>query len=175
VVAPGTVVSSPRGTRIEVKESSPERLVLERQLPPGTGKTPEHVHQDGIERFELLGGEATGSVDGRSRLLSAGDVLEVPVGAKHVHPHTSESQTATVIHTIEPRVRFVDVFFASYFEWLREGKTDRQDEPHLLGVMAVMRVGGGGTWVAGPPVPLQKGLAQVLGLVAAMRGYRPTT
>ena len=171
----GRVVTSPRGTRVEVKENSPGRYVMERHLPPGTGKTPPHIHQDGIERFEVIEGQVTGSVDGRTVTLSAGDVMEVAVGSKHVHPHTAEGQTAKVIHTIEPRPRFVEVFFASYLGWLEEGKTDKQDEPHLLGVMAVMRVGGGGTWVAGPPVMLQKGLAQVLGRLAGRRGYHPVT
>lgn len=80
---------------------------------------------------------------------------------------------AVVEHTIEPRPRFVEVYFASWLEWLAAGKVDGQDEPTLLQVMAVIRAGGGGTWVTGPPVALQKGLAQVLGRLAAVRGIRP--
>jgi hypothetical protein len=83
--------------------------------------------------------------------------MEVPVSSAHVHPHTDASTTAVVEHTIEPRPRFVPVFFASWLTWLGEGKVDRQDEPTLLQVMAIIKEGGGGTWVAGPPVALQKG------------------
>ena len=63
--------------------------------------------------------------------LRSGDVMEVPVGSAHVHPHTDASTTAVVEHTIEPRPRFVPVFFASWLTWLGEGKVDRQDEPTL--------------------------------------------
>jgi hypothetical protein len=90
-----------------------------------------------------------------------------------VHPHTDAVTTAVVEHTIEPRPRFVSVFFASYLTWLAEGKVDGQDEPTLLQVMAILRVGGGGTWVSGPPVAAQKVLASVLGAVAGARGIRP--
>jgi quercetin dioxygenase-like cupin family protein len=172
VLEPGTEVTSPRGTRVEILENSPQRFVIRRFLAPGTGKTAPHRHMDGIERFELVEGEATGSVEGSARRLAAGDVLEVPVGSRHVHPHTAPSASATIIHTIEPRRRFVQVYFASWLGWLERGQTDAQDEPTLLQIMAVIKDGGGGTWVAGPPVALQKGLARVLGRVAERRGFR---
>lgn len=169
---PGTEVTSPRGTRVQILESSPQRFVIRRFLPPGTGKTAAHRHMDGIERFEVVEGQATGSVGGTTRRLVAGDVLEVPVGSSHVHPHTMASERATVVHTIEPRARFVEVYFASWVGWLERGQTDAQDEPTLLQIMAVIKNGGGGTWVAGPPVALQKALAEVFGRVAARRGFR---
>jgi mannose-6-phosphate isomerase-like protein (cupin superfamily) len=171
VIGPGTIARSPRGTVVEVLEYAPERFRIRRTMPPGTGKTAAHRHTNGIERFEVVEGRLTGAVDGRERLLGAGDVLDVPVGASHVHPHTAADSTAVIEHTIEPRPRFVEVYFNSWLRWLAEGRVDEQDEPTLLGIMAIIRAGGGGTWVAGPPVIAQKGLAQVLGRVAAARGY----
>ena len=120
-----------------------------------------------VDERHLLEGAATGSADGSSRSLRSGDVMEVPVSSAHVHPHTDASTTAVVEHTIEPRPRFVPVFFASWLTWLGEGKVDRQDEPTLLQVMAIIKEGGGGTWVTGPPVAAQKLLATVLAAVAA--------
>ena len=169
---PGRVVTSPRGTRVEILESAPERFVVRRRLPPGTGKTAAHRHMDGSERFEVIEGEATGSVDRRERHLVAGDVLEVPAGSAHVHPHTAATATATIVHAIEPHSRFVEVYFASWLRWLEQGATDAQDEPTLLQIMSVIRSGGGGTWVTGPPIAVQKGLARVLGRVAELRGFR---
>jgi len=170
VLLPGTTVTSPRGTRVEVLQNTLERFQIKRTLPPRTGKTPAHRHLDGIEKFEVLEGEARGSVHGISRRMRPEDVLYVPEGAAHIHPFTTAEQTATILHTIEPRPRFVEVFFASWLGWLEQGKTDRQDEPTLLQIMAVMKDGGGGTWVAGPPIAVQKALANVLGRVAERRG-----
>ncbi|MGZ4278440.1 MAG: hypothetical protein ACXVVU_17445 [Solirubrobacteraceae bacterium] len=39
--------------------------------------------------------------------------------------------------------------------------------------MAVLREGGGGTWVSGPPIVAQQVMASVLGRVANARGIRP--
>jgi quercetin dioxygenase-like cupin family protein len=165
MLEPGQIIRSPRGTVIEVLENAPERFRLKRTLPPGTGKTPSHRHTNGIETFVILDGEVTATVAGETRRMTGGETLTVPVGAAHVHPHTPATATATLEHVIEPRPRFVEVFFGIYLKRLGTGDVNAQDEPHLLDVMAAIRVGGGGTWVAGPPVPLQKALAQVLGRI----------
>ena len=44
MLEPGFTVTSPRGTVVEIVENTPERLVLKRILPPGTGGTPLHRH-----------------------------------------------------------------------------------------------------------------------------------
>jgi quercetin dioxygenase-like cupin family protein len=174
VLEPGSTVTSPRGTVVDILDNRPERFALRRVLPPSTGKGASHRHLDGIERFTVLEGEATGSVDGRKRLLRAGDVLDVPRGSPHVHPHTAAGVTATIEHVIEPRPRFVSVYFASWLGWLQEGRVDRQDEPTLLEIMSIIDAGGGGSWVTGPPIPVQRALARVLSRVAAARGIRAT-
>jgi mannose-6-phosphate isomerase-like protein (cupin superfamily) len=172
---PGAVFTSPRGTVVEILENTPERFRLTRRLAPGTGRTAPHRHLDGVERFEILEGEATGKVGRGRRRLAAGDVMDVPLGAAHVHPHTAAGATATILHTIEPRPRFVDVYFRTWLTWLSEGRVDRQDEPRLLGILAVLAEGGDGTWVAGPPIAVQRSLAAAAAPVARRRGYRPIT
>jgi len=169
---PGSVVRSQRGTVIEVLENGPDRLRIKREMPPATGKGVEHFHQNGVESFLVLEGEATGSVNGESRVLRIGDELRVEVGSAHVHPHTAPEATAVIEHTIEPCPRFAGVYFASWLTWLADGRVNAQDEPTFLSVMGVIRHGGGGTWVKGPPVLLQRALAAVLSPVAASRGYR---
>lgn len=109
-------------------------------------------------------------MDGQSRILRAGDVLEVPPGSSHVHPHTDTSATATIEHTIEPRVYFVEVYFNTWMARLPEGSVDRQDEVTFMQVMAIIKAANGGTWVAGPPVAVQKAMAAVLGPIAERTG-----
>jgi mannose-6-phosphate isomerase-like protein (cupin superfamily) len=174
VLEPGSTVTSPRGTVVEILDNRPERFALRRVLPPGTGKGASHRHLDSIERFTVLEGEATGSVDGRERLLRADDVLEVPRGSPHVHPHTAAGVIATIEHVVEPRTRFVLVYFASWLGWLREGRVDRQEEPTLLEIMSIIDKGGGGSWVTGPPIAVQRLMARVLARVAAARGITAT-
>ncbi len=164
-------VRSPRGTVVEVLENGPERIRLRRRMPPATGRAAPHRHLDGVETFTMLEGEATGAVDGRSRLLRAGDVLRVPIGSSHVHPRTASDATAVVEHMIEPRPRFAEVYFGLWLPCLEAGRVDAQEELGPLGVMWLVRHGGGGTWVVGVPVAVQKAFARVLAPVAAARGY----
>jgi hypothetical protein len=143
---------------------------MRRTLAPGTGRTVPHRHLDGNERFELIDGVAKGTVNGQSRILRAGDVLEVPAGSSHVHPHTGKSETATFEHTIEPRAGFAEVYFVTWLTRLREGRVDRQEEPTMLQIMGMINRSDAETWVAGPPVWLQKGMAAVLGPIAERTG-----
>jgi gentisate 1,2-dioxygenase len=143
---------------------------MRRTLAPGTGRTLPHRHLDGNERFEMLDGVAKGTVDGQSRILRAGDVLEVPAGSSHVHPHTDTSATATIEHTIEPRAGFAEVYFTTWLTRLPEGRVDRQEEPTMMQIMGMIKVSDGETWVAGPPVWLQKAMAAVLGSIAERTG-----
>jgi hypothetical protein len=143
---------------------------MRRTLAPGTGRTVPHRHLDGHERFTLLDGVAKGAVNGQSRILRTGDVLEVPAGSSHVHPHTGKSETATIEHTIEPRVGFAEVYLVTWLTRLPEGRVDRQEEPTLLQIMGMIKRSDGETWVTGPPVWLQKGMAAVLGTIAERTG-----
>ena len=151
----------------------PDRCAIRRTLVPGTGKTAPHRHLEAAkERFTLLEGEATGRIEKQERRLSAGDVLEIPRGAAHVHPHTGAGQTAVVEHVIEPCPAFPRVYFPSWLKWLAEGRVDDQDEPTFLGIMSVIATANGDSWVAGPPIGVQRTLARVLARVANRRGYR---
>ena len=173
MLSPGDTFRSPRGTHVEVLDNRPERLAIRRTLPPRTGRTAPHRHlEDAVERFTLIEGEATGKVAGEERHLRAGDVLEIPRAAVHVHPHTGPGQTATVEHVIEPCPPFPAVYFPSWLTWLADGRVDDQDEPTLLGIMSVIDTAHGESWVAGPPIAAQKAMAKLLAPIAARRGLR---
>ena len=137
--SPATPSPARAGPSSRSSTTAPSASRLRRTLPAGTGRTAPHRHlEDAVERFTLLEGEATGTVAGEKRRLRAGDVMEIPRGASHVHPHTGRGMTAVVEHVVEPRVRFVEVYFPSWLAWLADGRVDRQDEPKLAGVMAVI-------------------------------------
>jgi quercetin dioxygenase-like cupin family protein len=182
-LAPGAITQSPRGTVVEILEWSPARLAIRRTLPPSTGKGAEHYHENGVERFTVIEGRVSGSVDGESRVLQAGDTMEVPAGSAHVHPHTGPDDRAVVEHVIEPLPgeqpteipSFPATYFASWLGWLEAGEVDDQDEPSFLQIMAVIKDGGGGSWVCGPPVVAQRALSAVVGRVANLRGIHATT
>jgi mannose-6-phosphate isomerase-like protein (cupin superfamily) len=170
----GDVIKSPRGTLVEILENTPERISFRRSLPPLTGgtKSKAHRHTATFETFEMLAGDASASVDGRERQLRPGDVLEIPLGASHVNPYTKE-KTATLVHSVTPRTRGVEVYFTSWLHWLEQGEADASDEPTFLQIAAIVKEGGrAGTWPTGIPVFLQRIGLPILGVIAELRGIR---
>lgn len=171
----GDVIKSPRGTRVEILENTPERISFQRTLPPLTGgtKSKAHRHTATMETFELLEGHASALVDGREHQLEPGDVLEIPLGSSHVNPYTTEGHDATLVHTVTPRTRGVEVYFTSWLRWLEQGETDAHEEPTSLQIAAIIQEGGrAGTWPSGVPVFLQRIGLPLLGLIAELRGIR---
>jgi len=175
VLQAGQVITSPRGTRVEILENSPARISFKRTLPAGTGGTHKnaHRHNANLERFEVLAGEAEAALDDRKRHLNAGDVLEVPRGSEHINPGTMAGTTATLVQTMEPRTRAVHVYFTSWLHWLAEGQTGPTDEPTQLQLAAIVKEGGfDGNYRTGAPVLLLRVVVPILGVVAGLKGIR---
>jgi mannose-6-phosphate isomerase-like protein (cupin superfamily) len=171
----GQVIESPRGTRVEILENTPERISFQRTLPPLTGGTRRkaHRHTATEETFELLAGEATVLLDGYEHHLTPGDVLEIPLGCAHVNAYTTAGNTATVVQTVTPRTMGVEVYFTSWLNWLAQGKADANDEPTVLQLAAIIKEGGrAGTWSSKTPVVLQRIGLPIAGLVAELVGIR---
>jgi hypothetical protein len=175
VLKAGDIIKSPRGTRVEILENTPERISFQRSFPPLTGGTKRkaHRHTATFETFEMVAGDASALVDGREHRLQPGGVLEIPLGSSHVNPYTKEGNTATLVHSVTPRTRGVEVYFTSWLHWLEQGEADANDEPTFLQIAAIVKEGGrAGTWPTGTPVFLQRIALPILGLIAELRGIR---
>ena len=171
----GQIIKSPRGTCVEILENTPERISFERTLPPLTGgsKRKTHRHTETQETFELLTGEAYALLDGREHRLEPGEALEIPLGCSHANPYTTEGKHATIVQTVAPRSRGVEVYFTSWLNWLEQGETDANDEPTILQLAAIINEGGrAGTWPTRTPALLQRLGLPILGFIAKIRGVR---
>jgi mannose-6-phosphate isomerase-like protein (cupin superfamily) len=171
----GDVIKSPRGTRVEILENTPERISFQRTFPPLTGGTKgkAHRHTSTFETFQMLGGDASALVDGREQQLQPGETLEIQLGSSHANPYTKEGKTATLVHSVTPRTRGVEVYFTSWLHWLEQGEADANDEPTTLQIAAIIKEGGrAGTWTSRLPVFVQRIGLPILGLVAELRGIR---
>jgi quercetin dioxygenase-like cupin family protein len=68
---------------------------------PDGGVLAEHVHPKLEERYEVLAGEVTFRLDGKSQLAKAGDRLVVPAGARHSFQNTGK-ETAHLLVDADP-------------------------------------------------------------------------
>ena len=171
----GQIIKSPRGTYVEILENTPDRISFERTLPPLTGgaKSKAHRHTETTETFELLTGEAFVWLEGREHRLEPGKAFEIPMGCSHANAYTIAGRTATVVQTVAPNTRGVEVYFTSWLNWLEQGEADARDEPTILQLAAIIDEGGrAGTWPARTPVVLQRLGLPILALVARLKGVR---
>ena len=78
---------------LHVHSSTPEALELLAEWTPGSTEPLPHFHPNQDEHFEVLEGELTAVVDGETRVLGAGDVLDVPRGTVHKMWNAADTRT----------------------------------------------------------------------------------
>jgi mannose-6-phosphate isomerase-like protein (cupin superfamily) len=169
----GRVYTHPRTAATgRVIESAHERSVVERTMPPGTGRADPHVHHDFDQRFEVVSGSATARVGKEKRTLAAGEALELPRGVPHVDPYNAGTEDLVVRNVVSPAPRFVHVYFASWGRALEDGRLNDQNEFTFLGLMTTLAEARGDSWAAGPPQRLQKLMLPAGGALGRRRGHR---
>jgi mannose-6-phosphate isomerase-like protein (cupin superfamily) len=173
VIQAGERFENPRsGTRLEVRESTPERVVFDRLYPPQTGRADPHVHFDLTQSWEVLSGEARAVVDGETRELKAGDVVEIPSGVAHQDIHNPHGSDSTVRWTVAPVNDFVEAFADCYTHYLSRDELDDQDEFTALQIFPILHATNAQSWITRIPIPVQKVLIPVGARLGRLRGYR---
>jgi quercetin dioxygenase-like cupin family protein len=135
------------------------------------GRVGEHVHPLQEERFEVLAGVLTVSIDGRRVTCGAGEAVAVPPGSRHWFANRTP-EPVTAILEIRPALRMEQVFEA-LAGFAREGRAGRGGLPRnplLLGVFAHEfrdEIRG-----ARPPYAVQRAVLPVLAAVGRRCGHR---
>ena len=174
VIQAGESFENPRtGTRLEVRESSPERVIFDRHYPPHTGRADAHVHFDISQSWEVLEGRARAFVDGDVREVGAGDVIEIETAVPHQDIHNPYDAEARVRWTVEPVNDFVEAFADCYKHYLTRDELDEQDEFKPLQLFPILRATRAQSWLARMPIPLQKLIIPIGAGIGRLRGYKP--
>ena len=91
-------------------------------------RTPEHVHPEMEERFEVLSGEARIRIAGEERSLGPGEVVAVPPGTPHVAWNPADTDARLRLQ-FRPALRWEE-FVERLFALAREGRLD--EVPQLM-------------------------------------------
>jgi mannose-6-phosphate isomerase-like protein (cupin superfamily) len=170
----GETFENPRtGTRIEIREWTPERVVFDRRYPPDTGRADPHVHYDLSQTWEVLSGEGKTVVDGEAREVKGGDLVEIPVGVPHQDIFNPSSNEMVVRWNVSPGNDFVEAFADCYTHYLTRDKLNSQDEFKPLQLIPILHGTKAKSWLTSVPVWLQKPLLPFGALSGRLRGYRP--
>jgi mannose-6-phosphate isomerase-like protein (cupin superfamily) len=157
---------------VRITEHTAEALVVEGTWGPGGTPPPKHFHPAQDEHFEVLEGELHARVDGEERVLSAGDVLDVPRQTPHQiwNPGTEPARASW---RTSPAGRTAD-WFADLAALRGSGRVGGNGMPGPLAFGAYLTEYRDVFRLAGPQ-PLVLGALRLLGAVGRLRGYRPAT
>jgi mannose-6-phosphate isomerase-like protein (cupin superfamily) len=174
VIQAGETFENPRtGTHLEVRESTPDRVVFDRRYPPNTGRADPHVHFDITQTWEVLSGEARVDVDGEAREVKAGERVEIPTGVPHQDIHNPHKNDLSVRWTVAPVNEFVEAFADCYTHYLIRDELDEQDEFTALQLFPILRATRAQSWITRIPIPVQKLVIPIGAWLGRLRGYRP--
>ena len=163
----------PSGTRLEVTESTPERLRFRRTYPAGTGKADAHVHLDFVQQWTVAEGHGRVVVDGDEMEIGPGDEIRAERSEPHQDPWNPGGEPLVLDWLLEPHNDFIEAYSDAYVWLLDRDRLNDQDEFPMLQLMTILRETRAQSFVVGPPRGLQKLFSPVAAAGGRLRGYKP--
>ena len=143
-------------------------IQFEERRSAGFTGPPAHLHLHQEERFEVLSGTARIQVRGKDYFLQVGEHLAVPAGTPHTWGNGGQTQVRLLIE-FRPALR-MEHFIESLALLGSRQKTPNLVRPHPL-QMALLALEYE-SFLAGPPLLVQRGLFLMLKPLALLLGYR---
>lgn len=148
------------------------RAAAEMTAVPGARVVGEHRHPHAVERFTVIDGELTVSLDGRTRILRVGEAAEARAGQWHDWWNAADVE-ARVLVEVTPGERFTHMV-ETLFGLARLGYTDQQGRPNPLQLAVFGREFSDTVEFKSPPPAVQKVMFAALAPLAHALGYRAT-
>jgi mannose-6-phosphate isomerase-like protein (cupin superfamily) len=170
--APGRSWTNPRTGAWLTWLPEGEDGVIERVMKPRTGKTDAHVHLDFDESYEVVSGTATLERAGRRQTAGPGERVEVPRGTAHRNPFNETGEDLRLRHRVSPGGPFVEAFVSALGHYTENDSANEQGEFTNLQLLVVLHSTRAQSYLAGPPVWLQKPVIALGAMLGSRRGYR---
>lgn len=118
-MAQGDVFELNDHEKVTVRTSTPELLELDAQWEPSKHKPLPHFHPSQDEHFEITEGQVSVKLGSETRVLNAGDTVDVPRGVVHTF-WNSGTTTARAKWQVRPAQR-TEEFFESIDSLRKQG------------------------------------------------------
>jgi len=142
--------------------------------PPGWAVS-EHIHPHQQERTQMVAGDLSGRVAGEEFRLVPGEVRVVPSGVVHAWRNPSDEEEARFSVEFSPALK-MESGFETAWALARDGKATKAGLPkNPLQLVVFANEHKDEVFLTRPPIPVQKALFAVLGLLAPvgrLLGYR---
>lgn len=145
-----------------------ELLELDLTVRPHTPLLMEHMHAKQAERFEMISGELSFKIDGRTHSAREGDVVVIAPMTRHQWWNSGD-ETAHANLSLSPALDFETVL-ETMFGLARDGKANARGIPNLLQVAVLARFSDG--YLPGPPIAVQRIAFRILAFIGRLFGYR---
>jgi len=156
--------------RVGTEETGGSRLVVDLYLRPGGGMTGKHYHPAMTERFSVVNGSITFTIDGVQRVAKPGETVEILPGTVHDFWNPGDAETVARVE-VEPGARFMEMI-KNGFGLAQDGKTDAKGRPNLLQISLFAQEFADVIRYVEPPPAAQKVMFAVLAPIARRLGYR---
>lgn len=143
-------------------------------FPPGGFAGVQHVHPHQDEHFEVLAGRAEFRVDGESRVLAAGETIDVPAGTSHTFSNAGDDEMR-VTFEFRPGLESTERFYELYFAFAQERRVNAKAMPDLLDIATVWPETSEHAVLARPPARVQHALFRALAPIARIARRRSPT
>jgi quercetin dioxygenase-like cupin family protein len=151
------------------RDTGGDLLRFELVMEAGGARMVEHVHLRQEERIEVVAGTVRYRLGGTERGLAAGEAVVLPPGVAHTLWNDG-AEEARMLFEVRPALK-AEAAFETLFGLARDGKTNKQGMPNpLQGALLALEYE---TFLARPPIRLQRAVLAVLAPVARLLGYRP--
>jgi quercetin dioxygenase-like cupin family protein len=151
-------------------ETGGKRLVVDGYLRPGGGMVGRHYHPSIHERFKVIHGQVSFTINGVEQLAEPGQTVDVPPGTLHSF-WNSGSSDALVRMDVQPAERFA-ALIKNGFSLAQDGKTDHTGKPGLLQIALMAREFDDVVRYDMGPRAIQKLLFLVLTPFARLKGLK---
>ncbi len=156
---------------ITAEDSKGETLKVKVWNKIGAQGPPEHIHPKQTETFEIISGTAGFKLNGKEQNLIAGQTITVPVNAPHKFHNAGDSELVMVVE-LKPALK-TEFFLETFYSLAKKGKSNKNSVPNnFLHFMTILNEYYGEQFIIGPPIPVQKFLAKVVGGFGKLVGYK---
>jgi quercetin dioxygenase-like cupin family protein len=153
------------------KETGGRLLEMETTYEARSSEPVAHYHPHQQEEFRVLQGEVTVKIDGKLKVLKAGDKLHVDRNVVHSMWNQSDSK-AVMNWKVSPALD-TEYFFENTMGLATDGKTNARGLPRLLQVVVFARRFSHVFRLAKPSYPVQRILFTLLAPLAYLKGLKP--
>ena len=175
----GAIINCPpRHERIEVlisaKESNGNVFRYNHFMEPKAGFQTEHIHMKQHEHYEVISGTAVYMEDGVEKTAKAGDIVILPAGIKHVDLWNRDGDVELHIRREFVPSLGIQVFIETWLGLVTDDKhiDERTLEMNLIQQSVTASVIRTETYLAGPPIFLQRLGIPFGAFIGKLRGYK---